>query len=86
LLRAGQIQGEGFIVFGVQTKLEPFLSVSDALKIVKKGSRFEKVTTPQSRGSQKLKNKSLNTTMAGSQSSKKFLVYCSVVIRVQRDL
>jgi hypothetical protein len=27
VLRAGQIQGEGFVVFGAQTKLEPLLLV-----------------------------------------------------------
>jgi hypothetical protein len=46
---------------------------------------IEKVMDFQSRGGQKLpKKKPQNATKVGSQTPKKFIVCCSVVIRVQK--
>jgi len=52
VLRAGQIQGEGFIVFSVQTKLETFLLAHLAHQKLSKNKkdRIEKVTAPKVEG------------------------------------
>jgi hypothetical protein len=50
----------------------------------KKWNKFEKIMAPQNRGVKNSKNKPLNVIKAGSQTPTKFLVYCFVVIRVQR--
>jgi hypothetical protein len=44
VFKAGQTQGEGSIVFGVSTKLEPFLLTHlVSLKIVKEGIKLRKL-------------------------------------------
>ncbi len=44
---------------------------------------MRKLWPPKVNGSRTQKNKPLNTTKAGSQTSKEFFVYCSVAIREQ---
>jgi len=85
VLRAGRIQGEGFVVSGVQKKLEPLLLHIWHTKNCQKWNRIEKVTTSQYReGSRTQKNKPPNTTKPKPDRSKKFLVCCSVASRVSR--
>jgi hypothetical protein len=43
MLKAGQIQGEGSIVFGVQTKLEPHLLAFGALKLIRNEIKLKKL-------------------------------------------
>jgi len=57
VLKASQIQGNGFIVYGVQTKCEPLLLVHLALLNCQKHNRIEKIMTPQSREGQEFKKK-----------------------------
>jgi hypothetical protein len=86
-LRAGLIQGRGLVVFGVQTKLEPFLlalHASDALKIVKNGLELRKLKPPKVKTSRTQKKQTTKHYKAHSKSLKKLLVCCSIVIRVLR--
>jgi hypothetical protein len=66
VLRTGQIQGEGFLVFGVQTKLEPLLLAHLTLKIVKNGLEMKKFWPFKVKGSRTKKNRPPNSTKAGS--------------------
>ncbi len=68
MLKAGWIQGEGFVVSGVLKKFEPpSLATFDQKQI-----RNEKVIAPKVKGV-KNSNKSPNTTRVNSQTLKKFL-------------
>jgi hypothetical protein len=72
----------GLLCFGVQTKLEPLLLVHLAMI----GLELKKLC-PLPSPSKEVKNSKKRTTehyKADSQSPEKFLVCCSVVIRVQR--
>ncbi len=57
MLKACWIQGEGFGVFGVQTKFEPLLLVYLAHSNHEKQNKIEKVMAPQSRGVKNSKKK-----------------------------
>jgi hypothetical protein len=50
MLKASKIQGEGPVVFGVQTKLEPLLLAHLAHYKLSKQKRIEKVMAPQVEG------------------------------------
>ncbi len=51
MLKAGWIQGDGSIVYGVLTKLEPhFLGTFDTLTIVKNGLEMRKLQAPKVKG------------------------------------
>jgi hypothetical protein len=51
LLRAGRIQGDGSVVSGVPTKLEPFLLAHlTHLTIVKNGLEMKKLLAPKVKG------------------------------------
>jgi hypothetical protein len=54
VLRAGQIQGEGSVVSGVQTKLEPLLLVHLTRTIIGNRLEMRKLQPPKVKG-QKLK-------------------------------
>jgi hypothetical protein len=63
----------------------PPIVASDTLTIIKNGLKNEKVIAPENkRGWNLKKNKAPNTTKADSQTPKKFIVCCSVAIKVQR--
>ncbi len=55
-----------------------------ALKIVKNGIELKKLW-PFNRRGQNFKKKPPNTTKVGSQTPKKFLVCCFVVVKVQKQ-
>jgi hypothetical protein len=75
----------GSIFFGVQTKLPSYWCLW-GIKNHKKWNKIEKGMAPQSRGGQKLQKKPLNTTKANSQTPKKILICCFVVIEFKNDL
>jgi hypothetical protein len=52
--------------------------------MVEKRLEMRKLQPPKVKGVKNSKKKPWNTTKAGSQRPKKFLVCCSVAIRVQR--
>jgi hypothetical protein len=60
------------------------LDTSDTLTIVENGLEIRKLWPHKVKGSRTQKNKPHNTTKAGSQTPKKFLVCCFVASRVQR--
>jgi hypothetical protein len=75
------------VVFGVQTKLEPFVlahHAHDALKIVKNGLELRKLKPPKVNMSRTQKKQTTKHYKARSKSLKKVLVCCSIVIRVLR--
>jgi hypothetical protein len=59
-------EGEGSIVSGVQTKLEPLLSASDTLTIIQNGLEMRKLQPPKYKGSKTQKSKPSNTERVGS--------------------
>jgi hypothetical protein len=76
-LRAGQIQGEGSLVSGVQKNLNPSTWCIWDTNNCWKWIRNEKVTAPQSKGGQEFKKYKPHWTI---------FVCCSVAIRVQKWL
>jgi len=65
-------------------KLNPPIGPFGALKIIKNQIKFKKLQPAKVKGSRTQKKKSLNVTKASSQTPKKIVVSCSIVIRVQR--
>jgi hypothetical protein len=65
MLKASKIQGEGPVVFGVQTKLEPLLLAHLAHYKLSKQKRIEKVMAPQVEGVKNSKKKPLNAIKVG---------------------
>jgi hypothetical protein len=61
----------------------PLLPLGTSNNHKKKRLEMRKLWPPKVNGSRTQKNKPLNTTKAGSQTSKEFFVYCSVAIREQ---
>jgi hypothetical protein len=93
VLRTGQIQGEGFIVSGVQNGLKMRKLQSLKIKGVKnsKKANHQTLQRPVPKHSKKYlfmlktqKNKPPNMTKTNSQTSKKIFLCCYVVIRVQK--
>jgi hypothetical protein len=63
------------------------LAPPGTIKIIKKQNRIEIVMAPQSRGGQKLKKKKpLNVIKASSQTLRKILVCCYIVLKFKNNL
>jgi hypothetical protein len=74
VLRTGRIQGEGSVVYNVQTKLEPPpIGASGALKIVKNGLELRKFLPSKVEGSRTQKQ-TIKHYKVNSQTLKKFLL------------
>jgi hypothetical protein len=86
LCNAGQIQGEGSVVFGVQTILIWTLALGtfDTLTIIQNKLEMRELWAPKLKGVKNSKNKSSNTTKVSFQTFKKKLLCCFVVVKVPR--
>jgi hypothetical protein len=78
------MQGEGSIVSDVPLKFESLLLVHLAHWKSSKNKSIDKVTAPQIRGVKNWVKQTIEHYKFGSQTPKKLLVCCSVVIGVER--
>ncbi len=88
MLRAGQIQGEGSIVFGVQTKLEPLLfGASDKLTSRKNGLEMRKAQPLKGKGVKELKKTNHQTLPKPvSEHSKKFSYVAMLLLELKNNV
>jgi hypothetical protein len=78
----GKPDPRGGLHSNVQNNLTPFSF--DTLTIVENGLEMRKLWPPKVKGVKNSKNKPPNIRKVSSRTPKKFLVCCSIAIRVQR--
>jgi hypothetical protein len=82
-LRAGRMHGRASLFLLFKQKLNPSYWCIWCIQNHKKWITTEKVSAPESKGIKNPKTQTVERYKASSRTSQKFLVCCSVAIRVQ---
>jgi hypothetical protein len=80
MLRAGRIKGEGAVVSGVKTKLEPLLLIHLTLTIIENRSKMRKIQLPQSKGVKNFKKQTTKHYKSQFSNTKKNSFYVALLL------